>query len=430
MSVLVQRPHQAPGLMSLQRQHAKASQISSPSRRAIPNHAPVASPRQTRKNQRSPAAAPVSEPTSSPTPVLQTRSSKRRNNINVNSGQQHSVPSSLLPPSATIVSSASHNESASTISPLITTTVTPTPTTPPTNPQVSRKNKATAAPSTPTRNGFASNRPPRARTPPEFPFDHENLRINHPVTPANNTFIPTPASSPINKRNRRNINNGALLSTPSTPGNTSNFDKTWKQPVSFNGVAMSTPSSPAAAFPLAANFPIHRPSTTSHQRAPSHPTFPMHRQNSDTFSAVKPTTSSSLEALFNSAINLNDEPVAQPTTPHKRGVSVSSSVPMGMGIHARMAAAAAAQSGSPRQRTLTGGNGTPGGRGFAGASFQHAPDAMSMPNPFAGVKLGKFGALSNGSSSSLSLTSGSGSESERVVIDLSEAESEDEVFFA
>lgn len=209
---------------------------------------------------------------------------------------------------------------------------------------------------------------------------------------------------------------------------------------------MSTPSSPAVGFPAApvftntmslltpgATFPIRRPATTSHQRAPSHPTFPMHRQTSDTFSH----NTSSLEALFNSAINLNEEEPAAPqpitTTPHKRGVSVSASVPMGMGIHARMAAAAA--SASPRQRTLTGGNGTPGGpggRGFAGASFQHAPDAMSMPKPFGGVKLGgRFGALSNGSTSSLS-GSGSGSEEERGggVVDLSEGESEDEVFFA
>lgn len=74
----------------------------------------------------------------------------------------------------------------------------------------------------------------------------------------------------------------------------------------------------------------------------------------------------------------------------------------------------------PRQRTLTGG--TPG-RGFAGASFQHAPDAMSMPLPK--LKLGG-GALmaSSSSSSSASSSSGSSSESEGDVVNLDEEDDE------
>ncbi|KAG8987695.1 hypothetical protein FRB94_002306 [Tulasnella sp. JGI-2019a] len=440
MSVLVQRPQQVPGLISIQRQHTKP--ISSPSRRANQsNHAPVASPRQNRNknNRQLAAAASVTEPTPS---VLQTRSSKRRNNINVNSVSLSSPSSATF--ASTTVSSINESKFNSASTTPSSTISTPTPTTPilpnqRSSPAPRKQNRT--APTTPNR----STAPNRRNRSPEIG--------QAPVTPALNTFpsIPATPSSSV-KRTGRNINGGVTI--PATPEATTvsaaNLN-TWQQPIApFKGSSMSTPASPAVGFPApvfaappfpsllaGTTFPVRRPAT-AHQRAPSHPTFPMHRENSEPFFSGN----SSLEALFNAAVDLNDEPVIarQSAATHQRGVSTSASVPMGMGIHARMAAATAAQSESPRQRTLTGGspNG-PGGRGFAGASFQHAPDAMSMPKPFGGVKLGgglasgRFGALASGSSSSssLSLSSGSDSEARAGVVDLSEEdESEDEVFFA
>jgi len=83
---------------------------------------------------------------------------------------------------------------------------------------------------------------------------------------------------------------------------------------------------------------------------------------------------------------------------------------------------AAATSGR-RERTLTGNN-SPGSK-FAGASFQHAPDAMVLPKPmFLG---GRFGMLGSGSSSSDDSSSSSGEEQ---VVDLgAESADEDEVVF-
>lgn len=82
----------------------------------------------------------------------------------------------------------------------------------------------------------------------------------------------------------------------------------------------------------------------------------------------------------------------------------------------------AAASSGRRERTLTGNN-SPASK-FAGASFQHAPDAMVLPKPmFLG---GRFGML-GGSSSSDDSSSSSGEEQ---VVDLSvESADEDEVVF-
>lgn len=73
-----------------------------------------------------------------------------------------------------------------------------------------------------------------------------------------------------------------------------------------------------------------------------------------------------------------------------------------------------------RERTLTGNN-SPAGK-FAGASFQHAPDAMVLPKPMFQGRFGMFGSSSSSDDSS-------SSSGEEQVVDLSADSDEDEVVF-
>ncbi|KAG8953394.1 hypothetical protein FRC03_011773 [Tulasnella sp. 419] len=130
--------------------------------------------------------------------------------------------------------------------------------------------------------------------------------------------------------------------------------------------SFSTPTSPVRASALTAQPAIIRSPTmpsldvkvkrpTTHTRTPSYPTFPMHRER-DTFNING--GSPALEALFNLSINESSNPLFTRPKPASYG-----SAP---GIHARMAK-------NNTKKT---------GPIFASASFQHAPEAMTLPKPF------------------------------------------------
>ncbi|KAG8895310.1 hypothetical protein FRB99_000654 [Tulasnella sp. 403] len=482
MSVLVQRPHQIPGIITLPRPHK-----SSPRRQPQPANTParntqptvptaILSPKVSRRQR-----AQVYQPAPNPPATHSTpRSAKRRSNgslpnNNTNSPKsQHAIPASSLNSSTTVSASEfSVLSASSTTSPqshppksvLPAPASTPNlPATPPRKPARSHQHvrSAPATPSpaeslpVPANRRRARSPRPTAKLPPVFPgipIEEDDVDDQAPVpapifTPSpphkrGRQFVHAP-SSDADQVNRHPTNNpatwqqAALLKKSPTPGAlTPVLDPATAVAKLSKTTSLSTPttpirSTPSSVFPNVGGgmslFPSSAmPSLASthaqrrsnvHSRAPSYPSFPSYQ----TFPSHHAHDHDSAVRPPLEALFASAQVLDGSIPGHATQASAKSGHIRGSSVSSSLphpsVLHARMQQQGARRERTLTGGATLSPGKFAGASFQHAPDTMVLPKP---VFSGRFGMLASGSpntSSSEAEDSSSSSAEEADVVDL------------
>jgi len=213
----------------------------------------------------------------------------------------------------------------------------------------------------------AARRIRRSAAPAQIPLPSSVLEMNKPIRPVNwqQAALLTPSSPtiPTNGHPALGPRTAPVDGTSSTPSS----------PARQHTAPVRAPISRASSAPISISQPFPQ-RASAHTRAPSYPTFPMHREK-DMFTTLN--GENPLEALFNLSLNHSSHKSADLTA----GMRSASARSLGsLSIHARMADQ---RDETERKRKAAFGS-------FAGASFQSAPNAISAQMPAI------FGRLSGG----------------------------------